>query len=39
VLTQTYDNGKEFALHGLLAQVLDCDAYLGHPSHSWEVGL
>lgn len=39
VLTQTYDNGKEFALHGLLADVLDSDAYFAHPYHSWERGL
>ena len=39
VLTQTYDNGKEFALHGLVADVLECDCYFAHPYHSWERGL
>ncbi|GAA5483930.1 IS30 family transposase [Haloferula sargassicola] len=39
VLTQTYDNGKEFALHELLAELLEADAYFAHPYHSWERGL
>lgn len=39
VLTQTYDNGKEFALHKLLADALGADAYFARPYHSWERGL
>jgi len=39
VLTMTYDNGKEFALHWLLAGLLEADAYFAHPYHSWERGL
>lgn len=39
VLTMTYDNGKEFALHKLLGTLLDADAYFAHPYHSWERGL
>lgn len=39
VLTTTYDNGKEFALHKLLAEILEADAYFAHPYHSWERGL
>ena len=39
VETMTFDNGKEFALHELLAEVLDAKAYFAHPYHSWERGL
>lgn len=39
VATMTFDNGKEFALHELLADVLDAKAYFAHPYHSWERGL
>ncbi|RYZ91246.1 MAG: IS30 family transposase [Proteobacteria bacterium] len=39
VETMTSDNGKEFALHGLLADLLDARAYFAHPYHSWERGL
>ena len=39
VLTTTYDNGKEFALHELLGEILGADAYFAHPYHSWERGL
>lgn len=39
VLTMTFDNGKEFARHALLAEVLEADAYFAHPYHSWERGL
>ena len=35
VETMTFDNGKEFAMHGLLAELLDSNAYLAHPYHSW----
>jgi IS30 family transposase len=37
--TLTYDNGKEFALHGLTDEVLGSTAYFAHPYHSWERGL
>ena len=39
VLTTTYDNGKEFAHHKLIGQVLEASAYFAHPYHSWERGL
>lgn len=39
VLTHTYDNGKEFALHEILTDVLEAQAYFAHPYHSWERGL
>lgn len=39
VLTHTYDNGKEFARHELLTDLLDAQAYFAHPYHSWERGL
>jgi len=39
MLTTTNDNGKEFALHQLLAKILGADAYFAHPYHSWERGL
>jgi IS30 family transposase len=39
VLTTTYDNGKEFAHHKLVAELLDSSAYFAHPYHSWERGL
>jgi IS30 family transposase len=39
VLTTTYDNGKEFALHKLVEEVLEADAYFAHPYYSWERGL
>ena len=39
VFTNTYDNGKEFAYHKLLAEILEADAYFAHPYHSWERGL
>lgn len=39
VKTMTFDNGKEFALHELLAELLDAKAYFAHPYHSWERGL
>lgn len=39
VLTMTYDNGKEFALHKLLGELLGAEAYFAHPYHSWERGL
>ena len=39
VETMTFDNGKEFALHELLADMLDAKAYFAHPYHSWERSL
>lgn len=39
VETMTFDNGKEFALHEFLADVLDAKAYFAHPPHSWETRL
>ncbi len=39
VLTKTYDNGKEFAHHKLVAEILEAEAYFAHPYHSWERGL
>ncbi len=39
VLTITLDNGKEFALHKLIAEKLDTKVYFAHPYRSWERGL
>ena len=39
VETLTYDNGKEFALHEVVAQRLQAKGYFAHPYHSWERGL
>jgi IS30 family transposase len=39
VETLTYDNGKEFALHGVIAQQLQAGSYFAHLYHSWERGL
>jgi IS30 family transposase len=39
VKTQTYDNGKEFALHEAIAEALEASSYFAHPYHSWERGL
>jgi IS30 family transposase len=39
VLSHTYDNGKEFAMHELLTEVMEAQAYFAHPYHSWERGL
>ena len=39
VLTTTYDNGKEFAHHQLIGELLGADAYFAHPYRSWERGL
>lgn len=38
VATITFDNGKEFAYHGQIAEALGCDAYFARPYHSWERG-
>lgn len=39
VLTITYDNGKEFADHQIIADKLDAKCYFAKPYHSWERGL
>ena len=39
VLTITVDNGKEFAFHQTIAQVLQADVYFAHPYRAWERGL
>jgi len=39
VHTITYDNGKEFAMHYIINQVIDCESYFATPYHSWERGL
>jgi IS30 family transposase len=38
VKTLTYDNGKEFAAHGLIDQELNSTAYFARPFASWERG-
>ena len=37
--TVTFDNGKEFAEHEIIAAELKADIYFAHPYHSWERGL
>jgi len=37
--TLTFDNGKEFADHGFIAQCLRARVYFAHPYCSWERGL
>lgn len=39
VKTLTFDNGKEFAMHEVLADLLSAKSYFAHPYHSWERGL
>ena len=39
VHTLTYDNGKEFARHELISDLLEAEGYFAHPYHSWERGL
>lgn len=38
VNTITYDNGLEFAMHGLVNDLLDCESYFCKPYRSWEKG-
>jgi len=38
VKTLTYDNGKEFAAHGLIDQQLNNTAYFARLFASWERG-
>lgn len=37
--TITFDNGKEFAEHEIIASELQTSIYFAHPYHSWERGL
>ena len=39
VKTLTYDNGKEFAKHLFIDDVLESQGYFAHPYSSWERGL
>jgi IS30 family transposase len=39
IRTLTYDNGKEFAKHGLIDEILGSEGYFANPYHSWERGL
>lgn len=38
VKTLTFDNGKEFTQHSLIAEALECQAFFAKPYHSWERG-
>jgi IS30 family transposase len=35
----TYDNGKEFAEHEQINEILNCQSFFAEPYHSWERGL
>ena len=37
--TLTSDNGKEFACHEEIADILQADFFFARPYHSWERGL
>jgi len=37
--TMTFDNGKEFTDHEIIAKSLELKAYFAHPYSSWERGL
>ena len=39
VLTLTSDNGKEFAHHQKISEILGAEFYFATPYHSWERGL
>ena len=39
VHTITYDNGKEFARHQFVDQILNSQGYFAKPYHSWQRGL
>lgn len=39
VRTLTFDNGKEFAHHYLIDELLNSKSFFAHPYHSWERGL
>ena len=34
----TFDNGKEFANHEEVANILECETYFAKPYHAWERG-
>lgn len=38
VKTITFDNGKEFAKHSFIDEILGCTSYFAKPYHSWERG-
>ncbi|MFC0180137.1 IS30 family transposase, partial [Thorsellia kenyensis] len=38
VLSITFDNGREFAAHEVIAGRLGCETYFAKPYHSWERG-
>ena len=38
VETVTFDNGREFAEHTVIAEALECDCYFARPYHAWERG-
>jgi IS30 family transposase len=38
VKTVTFDNGKEFTQHEVIAKELNCQTYFAKPYHSWERG-
>lgn len=38
VKTITFDNGKEFAEHDIIAEVLDAKTYFADPNASWQRG-
>lgn len=37
-LTITFDNGKEFAEHGVIAKAFNAEIYFAKPYRSWERG-
>jgi IS30 family transposase len=39
VITITYDNGKEFAGHQRIAEILNATVFFAKPYHAWERGL
>jgi transposase, IS30 family len=39
VCTITSDNGKEFAYHEQVSEIINSDFYFAHPYSSWERGL
>lgn len=39
VFTTTFDNGKEFTQHELMAKKLEMKVFFAHPYSSWERGL
>lgn len=39
VITITYDNGKEFAGHARIAEILNANIFFAKPYHAWERGL